>query len=215
MGMSDGQTSYETLRSIWRTRDRKKFDAWVRDLSLAIRDSELTLEAAARALEQTPATVEAVLQLDQLQDDELALLVPNVPPQTTWFLFSGATREQIQKGLEALEAGSEGKPPSRIVEHALGLDSGEDLQEALRTLPGDIYKHLAKKATKYNVLRPKDRSALTGFGTTRERDKLLSDKQVAYAEGLIRKMVDEGAIKRDSMDDDREICAKILDIFRM
>ena len=68
-----------------------------------------------------------------------------------------------------------------------------------------------KKAQTYDLLKERDIKALKGWQTRTKSGKSLTPAQMAYADGLLRDLISNGAIKRDTKDNDKAICDEILD----
>jgi hypothetical protein len=203
--------NHDGLVECWRSRNRLRFDKWIRVVADRFNESDLTLERACRLVEVNPAEFEAVLQLAILDEEKLVLLAEAPPPQTTWFKFIKLDGKNIKKALDALNHRLPGQPPSSVLDDL--LDSPVSRIENVAQLEAPIFRHLANKATRYGLLNDKSQKALSSFGKWRERNPKLSDKQAIWAEGLIEELIRGGAIKRNSQDNDSEICNQVLNLF--
>jgi hypothetical protein len=56
-----------------------------------------------------------------------------------------------------------------------------------------------------------DRSALVSFGRTIRSGRPLTQRQAAYALSLVQQLIDGGAVRRHSPDEDQEVCDVVLD----
>ena len=92
--------------------------------------------------------------------------------------------------------------------------SGPTVEQKLAGLSGDDLKHLHKKGSDYSALTDWDSKFLKSIAGQKKKGKVLSDKQSAQLLKIIQKMVDKGAITRNSIDGDQEICDRVLDALR-
>lgn len=189
---------------------REPFSAWVREVSRSYLSSRLTLEAASRLAGARPAELAAVLELATLEDDELELLDEDVPPSTTWFALAGASSEGLRAALAALRE-DDTASPTRAVRSAIHAVEGPAAVERVVGLDPAIFGHLARKAKQYDLLRPRDRSALVSFSRQLRSGRTLTQRQAAYALSLVQQLVDGGAIRRRSPDEDQDVCDAVLD----
>ena len=83
--------------------------------------------------------------------------------------------------------------------------------ERIASLRSEVFEHAAKKAKTYGLLTERDIKALKGWKTRIKTGKTLTPAQMSYADGLLRSLVDGGAIARNSKDKDIDICNEILD----
>jgi hypothetical protein len=200
----------EGLITAWANRE-DRFDDWVREVSRAYFSSRLRLEGASKLLGTTPAELQAVLMLATLDDADLAKLASAPPPKTTWLSLAGAKTLGIEAALEALQHLPSGESPFHAVEDAITRVEGPTALYRVGQLPGATLARMASKAKQYGLLRPQDRQALVSFGIMKQTGKPLSPRQMAYAFNLLTKLLDGGAIKRDSPDADQADCDAVLD----
>lgn len=198
------------LVDVWDS-SREPFDEWVQSVSRAFYESEFGIEHAAKLLDTTPGELGAVLSLATLEDEGLELFEDDVPPKTTWYAFADASVEEIEAGMEALEAKSEDEGAHAVVKRAIREERGPTPEQRVAELPGDVFFHMATKAKQYELLSGKSRKFLFDIGKVRAGGNDLSPKQAEYARDVLDEMAEKGAIKRDSPDDDQEKCDKVLD----
>ncbi|WP_435348678.1 hypothetical protein [Haloarchaeobius sp. HRN-SO-5] len=190
---------------------REPFDEWVQSVSRAYYESEFGIESAAKLLDTSSGELAAVLNLATMEDEALELLAEDVPPKTTWFTFAGASVGEIEAGLDALEEMSEDESPHSVVKTAVLEVRGPTPEQQVSELPGEVFFHLSTKAKQYELLSGKARKFLYQMGMVRSNDGEMSPKQADWAHDLLEEMADQGAIKRESPDDDQEICNQVLD----
>jgi hypothetical protein len=214
--MSDASRVQETRDRIlafidaW-NRERDPFDQWVRGVTLAYMESRLQLEAAGRLVGATPAEVEAVLKLATMEDEDLELLNEQVPPKTTWFTLAEATGEGVRAALLSLREADGSEAPSRVVDAAIAEVQGPPAEERIAALDADVFGHLAKKAKQYDLLNDRSRNFLVNIAKRKRSGRPPTPRQIAWAHNCINELIEGGALKRPSPDDDEEIVDQVLD----
>lgn len=209
MNELDGDSS--DLLSIWQKRDEISFDQWIK--KVAELASVFTLERAARNVGTNPAEIEAVMRLSFLEDEDLKLLSENPPPLTTWFLLARMTSDEIKEAIEAIKNCPPGQPPSSVIRLKKEFDAPAQRLDAIRNLPGDIYKTLSARAKAFGVLNDTSRRALYSFGTRRAKGQELSDKQAIWADSMIKEMVSNGVLKVGADDPDATTFNELIELF--
>jgi hypothetical protein len=209
---SDAQPGVEPLLDAWNDRSSAHgFDRWVLRVADAFHESEPTLEAASRLLSVSPAEIEAVLHLAVMNEADLALLKDHVPPKTTWYLFASATTVGIEAAQRALLRNEANRPSVDVVREAIREIEGASESEKVSALPADVFRHMSKKAKQYGQLTDKQQKALASFGSWKKGGKPLTPRQAAWAQSLLATLVNGGVIRRQSPDDDQELCDLVLD----
>lgn len=206
--MTDGVSD---LVDVWNSRSTATFERWVRDVGQAVARSRMTLEAVGRLLNVGVAEIQAVINLSLLEDDELSLIAEAEPPKTTWFLLADAPKAAIEAGLKAISECAPGEPVVEKVRAAISEITGLDPSEACGLLSGATILHMANKAEQYGLHTDKSRNFMKSVGRTRRAGGTMSMRQAAYLRNLLDQMVDEGAIRRDSSDNDQAMCDEVLD----
>jgi hypothetical protein len=202
---------YADLHRAWNSFHDKTFDNWIMDVSEFYFRSGIGIKIASQILGIQPAELQAALNLATLEEEELALLATLNPPKTTWFTLAAASPEEIRQALEALKSVQAGQSPFSLVEAAIREIHGPSTMENIAGLSAEAFGHAAKKATVYRVLTEKHIKALKSWQTRVRTGRPLTPPQMSYAEGLLRELVEQGAIVRNSQDGDKEICDQILD----
>lgn len=208
--ISNKPDKYSELYRAWNTFHDKSFDQWIIDVSEYYFRSGIGIKIASQMLGVQPAELQAALNLASLDEEELALLATLNPPKTTWFTLAAATPDEIRQALEALKSAHEGDSPFSIVEAAIREIKGPGSMERIASLSSEAFGHAAKKATVYKLLNEKHIKALKSWGTRVRTGRPLTPPQMSYAEGLLRELVEQGAVVRNSKDGDQEICDEIL-----
>ena len=81
----------------------------------------------------------------------------------------------------------------------------------MASLSGDDFKYVLKKATSFSVLNEWETKFLRSVANQKKVGKILTDKQIGRLIPLLQKLADKNIIARDSIDNDQEICGRILD----
>jgi hypothetical protein len=211
MTVTEGSDKFTNLVNAWNNFDSKPFNEWIIDVSDNYFLSGLTLKMAASFLDTQPAELQAVINLAGLEEENLALLAQLKPPNTTWFSLASASTEGLKAAIRVLAEAREVHSPFLLVDGAIRSVEGPNIYERIASLRSEVFGHAAKKAQAYSLLNEKGIKALKGWQTRIRSGKTLTPAQMAYADGLLRELVDSGAIARNSKDKDQEICDEILD----
>jgi hypothetical protein len=190
---------------------RTPFDKYVRKTSKAYFETRLDIESAAGWVKTSPAEIAAILRLAEMPDDDLAMLVKDVPPKTTWFALAEASSDGIRAGLDALQMKKSKRTAFARVIHAIRKVIGPSTSDKVGQLSGDVLIKMSKKAEKYNALSKKNRSALMNMGFAKKNYGVLTPPQVAYVTSLLTELVDKNVVRRDSPDGDVRECKAVLE----
>lgn len=202
---------FTDLVNAWNQFDSQLFDRWVIDVSTTFFLSGLTLKMAANLLETQPAELQAVVNLAALEEESLGLLTRLKPPNTTWFSLAAASSEGVKAAAAALAGAEPTQSPFLLVDQAIRSVEGPNMFERIAGLRSEVFGHAAKKAQTYSLLNEKGIKALNSFKRRVAKKEPLTPAQMAYADGLLRDLVEAGAISRKSKDKDQGICDVILD----
>lgn len=206
----DGSDKFTNLVSAWNEFDSIPFNEWVVEVSDNYFRSGLTLKMAANFLGTQPAELQAVINLAALEEENLSLLAELKPPNTTWFSLAAASTDGLRAAIRALADAKVVHSPFLLVDGAIRAVEGPNVFERIAGLRSEVFGHAAKKALTYSILNEKGIKALKGWQTRVRSGKTLTPAQMAYADGLLRELVEAGAITRNSKDNDKEICDEIL-----
>ena len=210
MTSKESSDKFTNLVTSWNNFDSKPFNEWVIEVAENFFLSGLTLKMAANFLSTQPAELQAVINLAALEEDNLALLAQLKPPNTTWFSLASASTDGLKAAIRALAEAREVQSPFLLVDGAIRSVEGPNIYERIAGLRSEVFGHAAKKAQTYSVLNEKGIKALKGWQTRVRSGKTLTPAQMAYADGLLRELVESGAVTRNSKDNDKDICDEIL-----
>lgn len=211
MTLEEKTDKFTNLVSAWNQYDVIPFNNWVIEVSDNFFRSGLTLKMAANFLNTQPAELQAVINLAALEEENLALLAELKPPNTTWFSLASASTEGLKAAIRALAEAKVADSPFLLVDGAIRSVEGPNVFERIAGLRSEIFGHAAKKAQAYSLLNEKGIKALKGWQSRVRSGKTLTPAQMAYADGLLRELVEAGAITRNSKDRDQDLCDEILD----
>lgn len=211
MTLEEKSDKFTNLVSAWNQYDIIPFNNWVMEVSDNFFRSGLTLKMAANFLNTQPAELQAVVNLAALEEENLALLAELKPPNTTWFSLASASTEGLKAAIRALAEAKVADSPFLLVDGAIRSVEGPNVFERIAGLRSEIFGHAAKKAQAYSLLNEKGIKALKGWQSRVRSGKTLTPAQMAYADGLLRELVEAGAITRNSKDRDQELCDEVLD----
>lgn len=207
----------ESIKKAWDDPDMKLGEKVI-SITSDYSSAGLDLATTAAHIHATPAELDFFLSLGELDDEILDELSEVNPPKTTWVLLANGSDEEIEGALKALrfrrQEGRDrsGEESTLQFVYASMIDAGGPTKEQLiGALSGDVLRHALKKGENYNVLNDWEKKFLKSVSAQKKRGKTMSEKQNAKVIGILEKLADEGAITRDSIDGDIEICDEILD----
>lgn len=210
----------EALEEIKRVWDDKNVDLGekILTISTAFHSAGLNLATTAAYIKATPIELDSLLALGELDDDIISTIARVNPPKTTWTMLASASDEEIEKALKALELGKGKTQPegahytaSEFVYQTMMEISGPTMEQKVASLSGDDLKHALKKGEDFNILNDWEKKFLKSVAAQKKRGKVPTDKQVASLIKALMGLVTKGAIVRNSIDGDQEICDRILD----
>ena len=207
----------EIIKDAWQNKSitlGEKIDS----ISEAYYSAGLDLDTTAAFIKATPAEFSSLLELSEFDDDIIEEISKVNPPKTTWSVLASASDDEILQALKALENDKDNSQAkslhytkSEFVFQKMVEVSGPTVEQKISSLTGDDLKHLHKKGTDFNALNDWQSKFLKSVAGQKKRGKTLSDKQAVQLIKIIRTLIDRGAIKRNSIDGDKEICDRILD----
>lgn len=209
-GMSTGPN---VLHEVWNGQ-RSPLSRWVRAINEAVQASCLDKLDAAEAAGVTVAELDAVTRLALLDDATLEAVSRAEPNITTWFLLTELRTEDVIVVLEKA-AGITDAPSDyqRLMRARTDLD-GRPSVSAIQNADPSTLEFALSKAKAYSVWGPTSRNlkALDDFAKRRRSGRALTDAQTAYAEGLLKELVDAGAVRVPSPDGDDELCKRVIQL---
>jgi hypothetical protein len=194
----------EIFLNRWDSSSTKTFKDKIRLAANEINEVNASIEVLSIRWNIPTLVLESIIHLDNLNDDSLLLLGKNTPPVSTWFFLAEKSDLEIRQIINDsttdwnnLLTSSESTKISSVT----NLDIN----------PETIF-YFSKKTKKYDVLRPKDRSALHSMGTYLKNKGALSIKQTSYLASLLKKIQDHGLFNTNSTDNDQLECQEALQL---
>lgn len=207
----------EVVKEVWNDPDIT-LGQRINSISEAYYSTGLDLATTAAYIKATPAELDALLELSEFDEDIIEKISKANPPKTTWSVLASASDEEVIQALQALERddiGAQQKDShltmSEFVYNTMVEISGPSLEQRIGNLSGDDLKHILKKGQDFNALSEWETKFLKSIAAQKKRGKVLSDKQSAQLIKISEGLVSKGAITRNSIDGDQEICDRILD----
>ena len=172
----------------------------------------LDIATTANYIKATPAEFDAFLSLSNLDDDIIRMISETNPPKTTWPLLASGNDDEIKKALEALSILSRPKNESisEFVFQQMIEIAGDTPEKTISQLTGDDLFYMANKAKSFNI-EDKKIKFLNSVAGQKKRGKVLSEKQIAVVIDILNDLADNNVIQRNSIDNDKELCDKVLD----
>ncbi len=178
----------------------------------------LDLATTAAFIKATPAELDALLTLSELDDDIIKTISEVDPPKTTWALLANASDDEIRQALKALAQAKNTHDEKQAITtlsefvYQQMLDvAGPTPEQLVGMLTGNELGHALKKGQDFNALTDWENKFLKSVSGQKKRGKALSPKQLAVIIRILINLADRGVIKRNSIDGDAQICDKILD----
>ena len=213
----DKLEALEIIKGAWNDRTIKLGDK-INTISEAYYDAGLDLATTAAFIKATPAELDSLLGLSEFDEDIIEELSKANPPKTTWSVLASASEEEIKQALKALEddkdssqAKSLNFTKSEFVYQKMVEISGPSVEQRVGSLSADDLKHLLKKGTSFGALSDWETRFLKSIAAQKNKGKVFSEKQTARLINIIEALVNKGAITRNSIDGDQDICDRILD----
>jgi len=200
------------LEEAWGERNSSDLGEWAAKVSSAFFEAKISPESAARLLGTQLAEFEATLALASLEDGDLDIVSKANPPVTTWLFLADCSSEDLPLLLKDISTEGDEKSFGQRAQAFLAKLRGPSISDKFAELDSQVFTHLAKKAERFGVLRPKDISALKSFGSRLRGGKPLTPRQVSYAHSLLNQLYDHGVVSSSSRDDDAEVMTKVLEL---
>ncbi len=206
----------ETIKSIWNATDISLGDK-IRSISSEYYSNGLDLAGTAAFLNATPSELDAFLALGELDDEDIDKISEVNPPKTTWIMLANASEEELDGALAALKKNRDAEPSERVTAmteyvYTVMLDvAGPTTEQKVGNLSGDILLHVLKKGQDFKLLSEKEEKFIKSVAGYKKRGKVLSERQTKWLMDILNRMADAGAIVRNSIDGDKDICNQILD----
>ena len=206
----DKLTSLENIKEAW-----TKTDISLADKATTISNNfysvGLDLASTAEYIKATPAELDAILSLGGLSEEILERLSKINPPETTWELFANASESEINQALDALEQKTvDDSNLSEFVFRHMSEVAGPTINQRVGMLTSSDIKKIRVKGEDFKALSEKEIKFLKSIAVKRYSTEL-TDAQLEWFKDILIKLVEKGAIKRDSIDGDAELCNRVLD----
>ncbi|MBR6438838.1 MAG: hypothetical protein IKS65_06640 [Bacteroidales bacterium] len=199
------------IKKTWDNEDLSLEDKII-TISDAFYSVGLDIATTANYIKATPAEFDAFLSLSNLDDDIIRMISEANPPKTTWPLLASGNDDEIKKALEALTTPSRPKNESisEYVFQQMIEIAGDTPDQIISQLTGDDLFYLANKAKNFNM-EDKKIKFLYSVAGQKKRGKVLSEKQIEVVISIFKDLADNNVIQRNSIDNDKELCDKVLD----
>lgn len=206
----DKLTSLENIKEAW-----TKTDISLADKATTISNNfysvGLDLASTAEFIKATPAELDAILSLGGLSEEILERLSKINPPETTWELFANASESEINQALDALEQKTvDDSNLSEFVFRHMSEVAGPTINQRVGMLTSSDIKKIRVKGEDFKALSEKEIKFLKSIAVKRYSTEL-TDAQLEWFKDILIKLVEKGAIKRDSIDGDADLCNRVLD----
>lgn len=206
----------ESIKKIWSDTDIA-LDEKVLSISAYFYSTGLDLDTTAAYINATPSELEALLGLGGLDENLLKEIAELNPPKTAWTFLNGATEDEVRRSLTALsvergsKAGCSTVDVGELVYRSMIEIAELTPEQKVSGLSASDLRHALKKAKQYKVDNSFMDKFLKSIAMKRSQGKTLTAKQSSKLFEVLGQIVDAGAIARNSIDGDQEICDRILD----
>lgn len=207
----------ETIRDLWENETIPLGEKIMRT-SHVFHSSGLDLASTAAYIKATPSELDTFLALGELDDSILERVSEIDPPKTTWTMLASGNEEEILLALKALEgvnndsfAGGDSLTISEYVYQNMKEVAGPSSEQLVGCLSGDDLNHALKKGIEFGALNDWQKKFLKSIANQRKTGKRLSEKQIESLISSLEAIVAKGAIARNSIDGDQDVCDRILD----
>ncbi|MBP5440168.1 MAG: hypothetical protein J6Y14_04545 [Fibrobacter sp.] len=206
----------ESIKEIWNN-ESASLGEKILKISTEFYASGLDVESTAAYVHTTESELAALLSLGEFDDELIGLISKVNPPKTTWTILSCASEEEARHALVEYSKYQQekGEPVADdadkyFYQSMIGI-SGPTIEQKVSGLSASAIKHALKKGEDFNALNDKEVRFLKSISAQKKIGKVLSEKQINWLIAIFNKIITKGAIARNSIDGDQEICDKILD----
>lgn len=207
----------ENIKKTWENKDLALGDKIV-SISSDFYEASLDLEGTAAYIKATPAELDTLLMLSQLDENLIDMMSEVDPPKTTWAILANANDDEIREALIALKS-RKNKPIkeenytfSEFVFQKMLEVSGPTQEQKIAALSGEDLRHAYNKASSYtDALTDWENDFLKNVSGRKKSGKTLTNKQITILVRVLNKIADKDIISRNSIDNDQDICNRILD----
>ncbi len=202
----------ENIKNTWENNAISLADK-IDTISSDFYSSGLDLLSTASFIKATPSELQALLSLGELDDETVARISWVNPPKTTWIMLANANHEEIDEAIRIMEKEKHLKPLfSDVVYNSMIDVSGPTQEQKVNLLSAKEIKKIREKGETYKAFYDKEIKFLKSIAGQKGKGKELTRKQIHWFISILEKLVDANAISKNSLDDDQELCNKVLDI---
>lgn len=202
----------DNIKNIWNQKNISLAEK-VYKISNDFYSANLNLMSTAAYIKATPSELDALLSLSELDDDIIEKISTINPPKTTWIMLANANCDELDEALAVMKSKKNSKVLySELVYKSMIDISGPTPQQKANSLTATEIKNIRMKAEQYKILSEKDIKFLKSIASQKGRGKSLTEKQIAWVISILERLVEGNVFTRNSMDDDQDLCDKVLEI---
>lgn len=211
---------YEALEQIREAWNNPNIDLGQKILSIssAYYEVGLDIEMVAAYIKATPAEIDALISLSDLDIEVINRIAKINPPKTTWQLIANASDEERNQALDALNKIKEKDAKNNIfstmseyVYQQMIEVAGQTPEQMVGMLTSIELDRARKKGEDFNALSEWELNFMKGIVRQKKRGKVLTTKQLPVVVRILSMLADRGVITRNSIDGDKDVCDRILD----
>ena len=211
---------YEALEQIREAWNNPNIDLGQKILSIssAYYEVGLDIEMVAAYIKATPAEIDALISLSDLDIEVINRIAKINPPKTTWQLIANASDEERNQALDALNKIKEKDAKNNIfstmseyVYQQMIEVAGQTPEQMVGMLTSIELDRARKKGEDFNALSEWELNFMKGIVRQKKRGKVLTTKQLPVVLRILSMLADRGVITRNSIDGDKDVCDRILD----
>lgn len=205
----------ESIKEIWDSQSASLGDKILK-ISTEFSASGLDTESTAAYIHTTESELSALLSLGEFDEDLIELISKINPPKTAWTILACASEEEARHALNDYARHQQEKGSTvadeadRYFYQSMIEISGPTREQKISELSANVIKHALKKGEEFNALNEKEAKFLKSISAQKKIGKVLSEKQVKWLKSILETIIAKGAITRNSIDGDQEICDLIL-----
>lgn len=202
----------ENIKSKWNDTEISLKDKII-SISTAYYSAGLDLMHTSSYIKATPSELESLLALSGLEDEFINQISVVNPPKTTWAFFANGSAEEIENAIKNF-ANRDDKPDlySEFVYKSMTDVSGPSVENKVDLFTATEIKNIRIKGENYQKLTDKESKFLKSIASTKAKpnSKGLSSKQLSWLISILNSLVDNNVFTRNSIDDDQDLCDKVL-----
>ena len=159
-----------------------------------------------------------MLSLSSLDNDIIDEISKVNPPKTTWMLLASASEEEVRQAITALSKSKErndegqGVAVSEFVYQQMIEVSGPTPEKLLTMLTGNELEFIFRRGKEFKALTEWESKFLKNLANQKKAGKVFSSKQIGKLKDILIGLAERDVLVRNSIDDDKAVCEKVLDI---